>query len=252
MRPWIAPSQFYTGIVAECYAALRGVDPDPEPYARFIASAGEPALELGCGDGDPLLKLRARGLDVAGLDSSADMIERARRRAANLGLDVVLHCAAIESMDLGRQYQSMFLAGPTFNLIVDDAVVQTALDNIARHLVDGGRVLIPLFVPSPLPAEVIGKWRSHEAGDGTRMRFMIVNEAFDEASRLQRSTLRYEVTRDGTTTSEDREWLIHWHTQLGFQAMIEAAGMRVNSVIDEIGNAATADASTFVFLANNP
>ena len=252
MQPSIAPSQFYTGIVAECYAALRGVDPDPEPYARFIASAGEPALELGCGDGDPLLALRARGLDVAGLDSSADMIARARRRAEDLGIEVVLHCAAIEAMDLGRQYQSMFLAGPTFNLIVDDVIVQQALNNIARHLVDGGRVLIPLFVPSPLPTEVIGKWRSRDASDGTLMRFMVVDEAFDAVSRSQNSTLRYEVTRDGTTTSEDREWLIHWHTQAGFRAMIEAAGLRVDSVIDEAGNSATADARSLVFIARKP
>src|SRR4051794_24900290 len=69
-------SQFYTGIVAEIYAPLRSRVPDPEPYARFIAASGEPALELGCGTGDPLLDLRARGLDVEGLDASADMLAR--------------------------------------------------------------------------------------------------------------------------------------------------------------------------------
>ena len=84
--PSLDPAQFYTGIVAECYAALRGSIPDPELYARFIASSGEPALELGCGDGDPLINLRQRGLDVEGLDSSPDMIARARKRADALGV----------------------------------------------------------------------------------------------------------------------------------------------------------------------
>ena len=31
---------------------------------------GEPALEIGCGDGDPLLDLVAAGLDVEGLDAA--------------------------------------------------------------------------------------------------------------------------------------------------------------------------------------
>ena len=57
-----APSNFYTGIVADVYAALRSVVPDPRPYGRFIKTFGQPALELGCGDGDPLLALRERGL----------------------------------------------------------------------------------------------------------------------------------------------------------------------------------------------
>lgn len=53
-------SGFYTGIVAELYRHLRAETFDAEPYARFVERSGEPALELGCGDGDPLLDLRAR------------------------------------------------------------------------------------------------------------------------------------------------------------------------------------------------
>jgi hypothetical protein len=46
---------FYTGIVVDVYRPLRGSVPDPRVDARFIDKWGEPALELGCGDGDPLL-----------------------------------------------------------------------------------------------------------------------------------------------------------------------------------------------------
>jgi hypothetical protein len=57
----IDPAQFYTGIVAELYTPLRSATPDPDIYARFIGVVGEPALELGCGDGDPMIELRRRG-----------------------------------------------------------------------------------------------------------------------------------------------------------------------------------------------
>jgi ubiquinone/menaquinone biosynthesis C-methylase UbiE len=70
-------SQFYTGFVAECYDLLI---PDDEAgsyrfFQQAIEAKGEPALELGCGTGRPLLGYLEAGLDVEGLDSSADMLE---------------------------------------------------------------------------------------------------------------------------------------------------------------------------------
>src|SRR5699024_5718374 len=114
------PADFYTGIVAEGYAVLKSTEFPVDRYADFINASGQPALELGCGDGDPLLALRARGLDVEGLDSSADMLARCAQRAAEAGVEVVTHHQRFEDMDLGRTYRSLFLAGPTFNLIPDD------------------------------------------------------------------------------------------------------------------------------------
>lgn len=58
------PADFYTGVVAELYEPLKSESPDPAEYGQFIEQYGEPALELGCGDGEPLLDLRKRGFDV--------------------------------------------------------------------------------------------------------------------------------------------------------------------------------------------
>src|SRR6478735_4388662 len=49
----VDPADFYTGLVAELYAPLRSGTPDADRYVRFVREHGEPALELGCGDGDP-------------------------------------------------------------------------------------------------------------------------------------------------------------------------------------------------------
>ena len=75
------PADFYTGLVVELYSPLKSGHEDPERYARFVLDSGEPALELGCGDGDPLLALRALDLDVEGVASSTDMLARCRGRA---------------------------------------------------------------------------------------------------------------------------------------------------------------------------
>ncbi len=121
---------FYTGLVAELYTPLKSTSFDPGQYRELISRHGEPALELGCGDGDPLLDLRAEGLDIDGLDSSPDMINRLQRRAAERGLDVTAWVATMEAMSPPRRYRTIFLARPTCNLLPDDEAMAQALFNI--------------------------------------------------------------------------------------------------------------------------
>jgi hypothetical protein len=44
-------------------------------------------LQLGCGDGDPLLALQADGLDVHGLDWLADVLAKLLRTAAERSIE---------------------------------------------------------------------------------------------------------------------------------------------------------------------
>lgn len=105
-------ADFYTGIVAELYGPLKSYSQDPEPYAALLEQVGLPALELGCGDGEPLLELRRRGLDVDGVDSSVDMLNRLRCQAAEEGLEVTVFHQRMEALRLPRRYRAIFLAGP--------------------------------------------------------------------------------------------------------------------------------------------
>jgi SAM-dependent methyltransferase len=243
----VDPADFYTGLVAELYAPLRSADPDPEPYARFIALSGEPALELGCGDGDPLLDLRRRGLDVEGVDSSADMLDRCRRAAAEAGLEVVLHRQKIEELNLGRRYRTIFLAGATFNLLPDDEAAGRALERIRDHLDEGGSALIPLLIPAPTTADHLGKTRESTESDGAVIRVSAIAEHRDDVRRTQETTLRYERLAGDRHVTLDRVWLLHWHTQEGFRALVDATGLSTVDVLDVAGRPATPDSDTFVF-----
>ena len=244
------PSLFYTGIVAELFEPLRSVAPTAEPYARFIELSGQPALELGCGTGDPLLELRQRGIDVEGVDSSADMLDRCRRRAAEQGVDVVVHHQRMEQLDLPRRYRTIFLAGPSFNLLPDDSLASAALRRIRAHLDDGGSALVPLFVPRPTPSEDLGKPRQALAADGSTIRVSSISEVRDEEARRQETTLRYERVVDGTSTVVDRPWVLHWHSQDQFRDLAAAAGLSTVMVLDAEGGPADEAADNFVFWLN--
>lgn len=230
----MSAADFYTGFVADAYGLLKGSHFDPAHYARLIRTHGEPALELGCGDGDPLLALRAEGLDVEGLDSSADMLARCQVRAGEQGLDVVLHHATMEDMDLDRRYATVFLAGPTFNLLPDDEAAGRALAAIARHLTDDGVAIVPLWVPPPTTPDELGAVRE-ATSDGATYTFVATDEDYDESARTRTTTTRYTRTAGGETEVLDRAWVLHWYEPDGFGDLAERSGLRTELTGDVSG-----------------
>jgi hypothetical protein len=52
----------------------------------------------------------------------------------------------MEDLGLPRRYRTIFLAGPTFNLLPDDETASAALRRIRAHLADGGVAVVPLFI----------------------------------------------------------------------------------------------------------
>ena len=241
------PSQFYTGIVAELYRPLRSAVPDPDIYASFIDLVGDPALELGCGDGDPLLELCRRGFEVEGVDSSADMLQRCQSAAAEQGLEVVLHHQRIQDLHLPRRYRSIFLAGPTFNLLTTDEDVADALKGIRAHLDASGSALIPLFIPEQTPPEDLGQARQATEPGGAIIRVTPISEQRDEQKRIQETVLRYERIEGGEHVTEDRVWTLHWHSQESFRSLAAAAGLRTAAILDQHGDPASSDEEAFAF-----
>jgi SAM-dependent methyltransferase len=244
MTAGVEPADFYTGLVAELYAPLRSYAPAPDVYATFIAGSGEPALELGCGDGDPLLALRTLGLDVDGVDSSADMLERLRARAGTL--EVTVYRQLFEELDLPRRYRSIFVAGATFNLLPSDEAALVALRRVRAHLLPDGTARIPLWIPPP--SDAVGELRSEVDADGSVIRVSLTGEDYDVAARTRRTMLRYERGCDGRTETVEREWLLHWHTVDGFRALASSAGLSVAAVLDDDGSPAEPDATSFTVL----
>jgi hypothetical protein len=171
------------------------------------------------------------------------MLALARREAEAQGIDVVLHEASMETMDLGRRYRSIFLAGPTFNLLADDGTTGRALERIRAHLADGGAALVPLFIPQPATAGELGRTREATDDAGETIRVTPVSEERDEVERVHTTVLRYER---GDEVLE-RPWALHWHTQEGFRALAEAAGLATAAVLDPNGEPAAEDTELFVF-----
>ncbi len=108
------------------------------------------ALDIGTGTGTLALGLAARGLDVVGLDPSKPMLEAARRRAADRGLDVRFVEGLAEHTGLEAKGFDLITAGHCWWWL--DPVRATT--EAKRLLADGGRLLMANFSYIPAPGSV--------------------------------------------------------------------------------------------------
>lgn len=126
-----------------------GMEADLFVIQQFATRCGSPILELGCGTGRVLLSLARGGYQVTGVDSSAGMLEVARRKIAAEGLGdrVTLALQDMRELDLEGRFNLAFAAINSFMhmLTTDDQL--DALGHIRRHLNPGGVLLLDLFNP---------------------------------------------------------------------------------------------------------
>ena len=240
-------SQFYTGLVAELYEPLISLPSKADHYVPFLELAGGPALELGCGSGIPMLDLLQRGFEVEGLDSSADMLERCRRKARTRGLEPVLHHQTMESMALPRRYRAIYLAGPTFTLLPGDSEALCVLQRIHDQLEPEGRLLLPLHVPQEDAClAAVGRPREALGEDGSRVRVTVTAMQFDAQARSLRMRLRYEADRpDGAQEVVERDQASHWWAPGSFLELLREAGFEEARALDRAGAPAKPDSRAF-------
>jgi trans-aconitate methyltransferase len=243
-------SQFYTGLIADAYALLASAPPEPAPYERFVRRGDGPALELACGDGRPMLDLIESGLAVEGLDSSADMLMRCRAAAAERGLGpVTLHLGDMANFNLGRAYASIYIAGASITLLPDDESVGASLRCMSQHLVEGGRAMVPFWIP-PAAAEIGRALEAEVAGQpSTVLRCTTIEVERNEDQRTHASLLRYErVTHGDVTEAVERWWNVHWLTVDDAVALASDAGFSEVRASGLDGQRAEPDASLFTLI----
>lgn len=158
-------------------------------YLHFARQAGGPVLEVGCGTGRILLPLAEAGIDVVGVDSSPAMLAAAHKK---LGGRIGLIEGDMRTVKLPNQFSLVIVSINTFLHLQTMHDQLAALENLARHLVPNGRIIIDL------PA---GDELAHQDPDG---RLTLEQELFDPttghrilklvASRIDWATQRQEIT----------------------------------------------------------
>lgn len=110
-----------------------------ELLTMLDARPGERVLDAGCGTGEHVAELRARGTDAVGVDASPEMVRRARERFPDIGVSVA---------DLREPAE---LPAPTgYDAVVSNAVLHwipeagAVADTLFAALRPGGRLVAEL------------------------------------------------------------------------------------------------------------
>jgi SAM-dependent methyltransferase len=128
-------------------------DDDPSPpgaveavVARLAELAGGGrALELGIGTGRIALPLAARGVPVAGIDLSPEMVARLRAKPGGAELPVTIGDFAHARVE-GEFALAYLVFNTIMNLTSQDEQV-ACFANAAAHLAPGGRFVVEVGVP---------------------------------------------------------------------------------------------------------
>lgn len=102
---------------------------------RFLIPPGSSVLEVGCATGDDLAALQP-GIGV-GIDRSAEMIERARKKHPGLRFEVM----TAEHLDLDARFDYVL----AMNLVGDVDDVQAALQGLHQACHPGTRVILTYY-----------------------------------------------------------------------------------------------------------
>src|SRR5574338_1119724 len=107
-NPWLATRLLSCDEYEAQYEAEAAAGNDVHGEANFVC-AYEPrsVLDAGCGTGRVGRELARRGIDVAGVDIDPEMLATARRKAP----DVAWHAADLATIDLGRAFDAIVMAG---------------------------------------------------------------------------------------------------------------------------------------------
>jgi len=136
--------------IAEAYDETSAAMFEPEvldPVVDRLAElAGDgPALELAIGTGRVALPLRARGVDVHGIELSPPMVDQLRAKPG--GADVPVTIGDMSSTRAPGSFTLVYLVwNALMNVTTQDEQV-AVFENAAAHLEPGGRFVVEVIVP---------------------------------------------------------------------------------------------------------
>ena len=120
-------------------------------YVEQARQSGGPVLELGSGTGRIAIPIAQAGIEVVGLESSAKMLQEARRKTGGAGEASAGSPAWVEGdmrdFSLGRRFALVIIPFRGFLSLLSVEEQLDCLRCIHRHLEPGGRLVFDVFVP---------------------------------------------------------------------------------------------------------
>jgi len=205
-------------------------------YVELAREADGPVVELAVGNGRVAIPVaQAIGRPMRGIDSSPAMLEVARERAAEAGVEVELREEDMRDFTLAEPAALIYCPFRAMLHLPTWRDKRTVFERVAAALRPGGRFAWNVFVFNPhIAAEMDGKWEEH-AGIRNRVTHVPADNRID----LELGT--------GAKVS------LWWATRSEWEGLIEVAGLEVEALYSGFEHEPFDEESReFVWVARKP
>jgi len=205
-------------------------DADAGLWQSFAGRTDRPVLEIGTGTGRIAVQLALAGHTVVGIDPSKAMLDRARSRVEDMGVDVTLIEGTAAGLALERDHYGLALVPADVFLYCEDGEEQLAtLRALAGCLAFNGLAAIDLPGPASwLDPSTNGQPLLVYAGtmdDGAQLDAWQVHED-DLAAQTRWLRITYERTgADGIVRREQSEHQLRYVYRFEMEYLLNMAGL---------------------------
>jgi SAM-dependent methyltransferase len=218
---WFEPIAEFLGPAYLRYSFTKGTEQEVAALIDLLRLApGQRGLDVGCGPGRHALALAARGLEVVGVDISADFVaaagdEASRRELAGLA---TFEVADARRLDLPPSFDAAIsLCQGAFGLTGGPGAVagtereldEPILAGMARAIVEGGRLAVSAFSAY------------------FQLRYLEEHDTFDAEGGVNHETT---VLRDAEGRERPAELWTTCYTPRELRLLARAVGLRVLAV----------------------
>ncbi len=134
---------------ANIYDGMNTKLADLEFYKRWLPKNKDARiLELCCGTGRLTLPIAKDGYDITGVDYTSSMLEKAKKKASEEGLEVEFIEADIRTLELPEKYDLIFIPFNSIHHLYKNEDLFKAFMVVKNHLKQGGLFLLDCFNPN--------------------------------------------------------------------------------------------------------
>lgn len=134
---------------ANIYDGLNTFLSDLQFYKKWLPKNKEAKiLELCCGTGRLTVPIAKAGYNICGVDYTSSMLEQAKVKASEAGLEINFIEADIRSLNLQEKFDFIFIPFNSIHHLYKNEDLFKAFNGVKNHLKEGGLFLLDCFNPN--------------------------------------------------------------------------------------------------------
>jgi len=206
-----------------------GNDPSHQFYIDLAKQVGGKTLEVACGTGLVAIPLALQGIPITGMDIVPTFLAHAKYKSEKLGLSIRWFQGDARNFELGETFNFIYMTGNAFQAFLNNADQRDLLQNIRKHLVEGGVFAFETRNPNWVDCSTDlneAEWMTYTNDKGHSVKIMETRE-YDHVAQV----LVYHLYRRWKENGEDKERVTRIAIRYTFpqelNALLERSGFQI-------------------------